>query len=203
MWDTIRARSHAARTPARLLLCGRFFRRRSFFRRRRFFCWSGRSFGFCGCFWFGFSSRLANSVSLRCLAALRARFLSFANQLVGFFLRHLTATDHVLNEVARALDSERGEAGRRSYHVAEGSRHLASSLEADFMSAGGKLCHRVSDILASMSGAALRWRRRRSWLFGRRRVVVRAYRFGHLLRMGTARRGYAQSVSGPARGRYD
>ena len=56
------------------------------------------------------------------------------------------------------------------------------------MSAGGKLCHRVSNILASMSGAALRWRRRRSWLVGRRRVVVRAYRFGHLLRMGTARR---------------
>jgi hypothetical protein len=64
------------------------------------------------------------------------------------------------------------------------------------MGAGGKFCHRVSDILASMSWAALWWGRWGSWLVSCRHVVVRAYRFGHLLRMGSARRGFAQSVSG-------
>lgn len=38
------------------------------------------------------------------------RGFGFANQLVRFLRRHLTALDHVLHEIARALDRESGDA---------------------------------------------------------------------------------------------
>ena len=79
------------------------------------------------------------------------RFLGFADQLVGLFLRHLAAAHHVLHEVARALDREAGEAGGGADHVLHGGGDLAARFLADQLGALGHLGDRVAHVGATMS----------------------------------------------------
>ena len=90
-------------------------------------------------------------------APLGACLFRFADELVRFFLRHLAATDHVLDEVSCAFDCKRGETCRRTDDVAKGAGHLAAGLEADFMGTRGQLRHRVANVLAAMARTALWW----------------------------------------------
>ena len=85
------------------------------------------------------------------------RSFDFAHQFVGFFLRHLAATNHVLEKVARALENESGEAGRGANDILHRGGHLAARLEADLV----RLCRHLGDgifyISPAMTGAPLGW----------------------------------------------
>ena len=86
------------------------------------------------------------------------RLLGFANQFVGFVLRHLAAADHVLNEVTRAFHRESGQTGRGIDDVFHRGGHLAAGFEAYLVGAGGHFRDGVPDVLASVAGAPTRRR---------------------------------------------
>src|SRR5438105_5909069 len=88
------------------------------------------------------------------------RCFDFAHQLVGFLLRHLAATDHVLKQIARTLENEAGESGGGADHVLHGGGHFASRLEADLVRLGRHLGDRIFYVGTAVTGAAL-WRNRR------------------------------------------
>jgi hypothetical protein len=84
---------------------------------------------------------------------------NFAHQLVRFVLRHLTTTDHILEQVAGALEYQPGEAGSGTDHVFHRSGHFAAGFETYLV----RLCSHLGDgifyVRAAVSGAALRWNR--------------------------------------------
>lgn len=94
------------------------------------------------------------------------------NQDIGLLLIHLAASDHVVDQIARALDTERAQSCGGSNHLTHGSCHTTSGLEADFV---GTLCHLgggVPLIGSSVPGSAPRCRTRG------RRVVFSECVFG-------------------------
>ena len=90
------------------------------------------------------------------------------DQLVGFFLSHLAAAYHILYQVPRAFDDESAEASGSVHHVFHRRSHFAAGLEADLVSLRRHLGDSVLDVSATVTGAALR-RRRRSALDRRSR----------------------------------
>ena len=88
--------------------------------------------------------------------------LDFADKAVGFVLRHLAATHHVLHEIARALGDESRESRRGADHVLHGRGHLAAGLETDLLRLRRHLGDGVSHVLTTMPGAAARRNRRRA-----------------------------------------
>jgi len=84
------------------------------------------------------------------------RLLGFANEFVGFVLRHLATPDHVLDEVSRAFHRESGETGRGVDDVFHCRRHLAAGFEADLVRARSHFGDGVSDVLPAVSGASAR-----------------------------------------------
>src|ERR1019366_4279045 len=61
------------------------------------------------------------------------RILSFAYQFVGLVLRHLAAAHHVLHQVPRALNSERGEPRGGIDDIFHRGGHLTAGFHADFL----------------------------------------------------------------------
>jgi len=92
---------------------------------------------------------------------LGVRRFDLTHQLVGFLLRHLAATNHVLQEITRALDDEAGKSGSGADHVLHRCGHLASRLEADLMRLGRHFGDRIFYVGSTVPRAALRWDRRR------------------------------------------
>ena len=92
--------------------------------------------------------------------ALGLVLFDLTNELVSFFLRHLTATNHVLDEIASALKDESREAGGRIYYIFHRGGHLAARLEANFVSLGGHLRHGVLYVSATVTGATFGRERR-------------------------------------------
>ena len=105
--------------------------------------------------------------------AFRIRFLGLTHQLVRLFLRHLSATYHVLHEVARTFYRESGEAGSRTDDVFHRGGNLASRLLTDFLCARRHLGDRVSNVGAAVS----RWATG-SHRSGGRSWIQRSGRFG-------------------------
>jgi len=107
--------------------------------------------------------RIAGSRRRGARVTLAVCLFGFADQLVRLVLRHLAATNHVLNEVARAFDGESGQPGGGVDHVFHGRGHLAPGFETDLVGAGGHLGDGVPYILPTMPGTAARggWCRRR------------------------------------------
>ena len=66
------------------------------------------------------------------------------------------------------------------------------------MGARGKLGYGIANVLATMTGTTLGWDWRSSWFAGLWRFFVRACRVGHLLLMGSARRGSSGRSKRPA-----
>jgi hypothetical protein len=89
------------------------------------------------------------------------RRLDFPHELVSFFLRHLSAADHVLQQIARALENESGEACRSSDYVFHGCGHFATGLETDLVGLRRHLSDGIFHVCAAMPGASLRRNRRR------------------------------------------
>jgi len=85
---------------------------------------------------------------------LAVRLLRFANELVGFILRHLSTPHHVLNEVAGAFDGESGEAGRGVDDILHRSGHLAAGFQADLVGTGGHFGDRIANVLAAVTRAS-------------------------------------------------
>jgi hypothetical protein len=83
------------------------------------------------------------------------------DELVSFFLRHLSATDHVLDEIPGALDHKAGEPGSRVDYIFHGGGHFASGFEAYLMCLCSHFGDGVLDVRAAVAGASF-WRYRRS-----------------------------------------
>jgi hypothetical protein len=81
------------------------------------------------------------------------------DELVGFFLSHLSTAYHILYEVACALDDEPAESGGGIYDVFHGCRHFASGFQADFVGFSRHLGDSVLDVSAAVTGAPF-WRDR-------------------------------------------
>jgi hypothetical protein len=87
--------------------------------------------------------------------------LDLADELVGLFLRHLPAADHILNEVAGAFDHEAAQSGGRVHDIFHCRRHLAAGFQTDLMG----LCRHLGDSILDVSSAVpwtSFWRRRRA-----------------------------------------
>ena len=98
---------------------------------------------------------------------------------LGFFLPHLAAADHVIDQVPRTLDRERAEPGRRTDDLAHSASHLAAGLQADLMRPLRHFGGRVACVSSSMPRATARRRTgRRCVTFGDR-VVVSLRQIGH------------------------
>ena len=82
------------------------------------------------------------------------RLFGLAHQLVRLFLRHLSATYHVLHEIARALDRESGETGSGTDDVLHCGGDLASRLLTDLLRTRRHLGDGVPNVGAAMSGGA-------------------------------------------------
>ena len=87
------------------------------------------------------------------------RRFDFAHQLVRLLLRHLPATNHVLQEITGALENETGKAGSGADHVLHCGGHFASRLQTDLMRLRCHLGDRIFYIGAAMTGTAF-WRNR-------------------------------------------
>ena len=107
------------------------------------------------------------------------RGFSLLNQHLGFFLPHLAATDHVVDQVARTLDREGAEPSRRSDHLTHGAGHLAASFQADLVRPLRHFGRGVACVCSPMPRATARSRTgRRCVTFGDR-VVVSLRQIGH------------------------
>src|SRR5688500_13330714 len=95
--------------------------------------------------------------------SLRHRRLDFANQLVGFFLRHLSAAYHILYEIACTLDHESAEPGCGVDDILHCSCHFAAGFETDLVSFGSHFGDSVLYVGSAMPGATPRWNRRGYW----------------------------------------
>jgi hypothetical protein len=84
------------------------------------------------------------------------RGLGFANELVSFFRRHLATPDHVLHEIARALDGKPGDARGRADHVLHGRRDFAAGLLTDELSPLSQFGDGVAHVGAAMAWCAVR-----------------------------------------------
>src|SRR5665213_3004600 len=93
------------------------------------------------------------------LVLFRPRLFRLTHQPVGFVLRHLAATDHVLHEVARAFEREDRKTGGGTDDFFHRRGHLASGLHADLVRLGGHLGHGVAHVGAAMCWMAPYWRR--------------------------------------------
>ena len=104
----------------------------------------------------------------RRLRPLRVRFLGLAHQFVRLFLRHLSATYHVLHEIACAFDGEASEAGSCTDDVFHRRGNFAPRLLTDFLRTRRHFGDRVSHISASVSRGTTRSHRsgRRSGVEG-------------------------------------
>ncbi len=69
------------------------------------------------------------------------RSFDFAHQLVGFLLGHLTATNHVLEKIARALEHESGQTSGGANDILHCGGHLAARLQTDLV----RLCRHLGD----------------------------------------------------------
>jgi hypothetical protein len=112
------------------------------------------------------------------LRALGVGVFRLAHELIRLFLRHLSAADHVLHEVARTLDGEGNTAGGRTDDVLHGRRDLTPGFLTDLLRAGRHFGDSIADVGAAMSGGATGRDRsgRRSWIdgsgrFGGQRLV--------------------------------
>ena len=104
--------------------------------------------------------------SLLARRLLGVRVLGLSDELVRLLLGHLAAADHVLHEIARALDGKPGQSSGGADHVLHRRGDLAARLLADQLGPLGHFGDRVAHVGATMAGSAARC----SWCCGARLV---------------------------------
>ena len=78
------------------------------------------------------------------------------HQLIAFLRRHLAALDHVLNEIACALDGKARDSGGSTDDIFHGRGDLCPGLLTDQLRTFGQLGDRVSHVGAAMAGRTFR-----------------------------------------------
>ena len=111
--------------------------------------------------------------------AFGVRRFHLANQLLPFLGGHLTAPDHVLNEITRTFDRESSDAGGSADDVLHGRRDFAPGFLADDLRALGELRDSIAHVGAAMTeraswcGCGLRsFVRGRGWATGGRSGLI-------------------------------